>query len=153
MIITKCSIEHLNLQAWFSSYSTGPHKCSFSAQKWACHSSSRQGSKNFVHFVHIFWTWILLSESFRSVTATVQPMNAHYSLFHISKHNFWSAWCMTLLKISHKSSFLALQVGAPPVTSCYITTEIWLLKGDLLSKTLRCDISMSLTISNFLSLQ
>ena len=37
---------------------------------------------------------------------------------------------MTLLKISHESSLLALQVGAPPVMSCDVTTEIWLLKGD-----------------------
>ena len=40
---------------------------------------------------------------------------------------------MTLLKISHESSILALQVGASPVISFDLSTEIWLLKEDLLS--------------------
>ena len=40
---------------------------------------------------------------------------------------------MTMMKISHESSILALQVGAPPVMSCDLSTEIWLLKEDLLS--------------------
>ena len=44
---------------------------------------------------------------------------------------------MTLLKISHESSLLALQVEAPPVMSCDIITEIWLLKGDLLSENIQ----------------
>ena len=44
---------------------------------------------------------------------------------------------MTLLKISHESSILALQVGAPPVMSCDLSTEVWLLKEDLLSKSFK----------------
>ena len=55
---------------------------------------------------------------------------------------------MTLLKISHESSLLALQVGAPLVMSCDITTEIWLLKGDLLSKLLGMYLCHSFELRN-----
>ena len=61
-------LEHLNLQAWCSSYSIGPRKCSFSAQKWVCHRQSGWGSKFFARFARILGTWILPFESSRSAT-------------------------------------------------------------------------------------
>ena len=64
----KKSLEHLNLQAQCSSYSTGPRKCSQSAQKWVCPQQSGRGSKIFARFAHNFGTWILPSESSRSTT-------------------------------------------------------------------------------------
>ena len=55
---------------------------------------------------------------------------------------------MTLLKISHESSLLALQVGTPPVMSCDITTEIWLLKGPTFRKLLGMYLCHSFELRN-----
>ena len=38
-------------------------------------------------------------------------------------------WCMTIINVSNDRSFLALQVGAPPVMSYEVIVDLWLLKG------------------------
>ena len=56
-------------------------------------------------------------------------LNVHFSLFHILHNKSVMVWCMTIINVSNDRSFLALQVGAPPVMSYEVIVDLWLLKG------------------------
>ena len=60
------------------------------------------------------------------------------AIFQLFEHNLRPVYYVTVLTIPCESSLLALQVGASPVISSDITTEIWLLIGDPLTTKETC---------------